>query len=323
MTYDNRLKPGSLVLSQEIAINMRDHFESIAGRLRLWSPAMFVSAAAFQLGAIIALVMLFVRPAIVGETGLSNGSQVILILVSWLVAFLLVHESCSTPRSWRWIPYVCSGLITIALMSWSVSVPIALAVASPIVFANAGNAVFEFMDWHTISGPASQQSNRLVNSGSGTEAIPGVQPAAESGFSAATNEMFTQNDAGETDGSDLWESVKREFTSDSNLSHNVSRWTGEDGDQSLVAIIRCHLKPGSRTAAIQLPVWPFMPGIPEVFCRVIDGDANEVRVTQKRPNGIAAEAVWPKMNDSGIPQTAIIELVAMARAGESCSESAA
>ena len=301
---------------------MRDLIESIASRLRLWSPAMFASAAVYLLGALVALVMLIVRSSVVGDTGLSSGSQAILILVSWLVACYVVRESCSSQKIWRWIPNVCSGLITVALMSWSVSVPVALAVAMPILLATIGSAVFEFMDWQTMPGLPGEQPIRRSSVASELAASTETRAVSDSAPATIESAVSPPDDI-EDEGSDLWESVQREFTADSNLTHNVARWTSEDGQQTLVANIRCHLQPGSRTATIQLPVWPFLPGTPEVFCRVIDGGASEVRVTQNRPNGIAAEVTWPNKNTSELPESAVIEVVAMASASQALSDVAA
>lgn len=301
---------------------MRDVIESIARRLRLWSPAMFASAAVFLLGALVALVMLVVRSSVVGDEGLGNGSQVILVLASWLVACYVVRESCSTQKIWRWIPNVCSGLITIALMSWSVSVPIALAVALPILLATVGSAVFEFMDWQTAPALPGEQSKPRTSAASDLVTSAEAQSATDSGLATFKSEE-SPTDEFENEDPDLWESVQREFSADSKLSHNVARWTGEDGEHTLVANVRCHLQPGCRTATIQLPVWPFLPGTPEVFCRVIDGGASEVRVTQNRPNGIAAEVSWPNKNNSELPESAVIEVVAMASSGEAVSDAAA
>ncbi len=301
---------------------MRDLIKSIAGRLRQWSPATFVSAAVFLLGALIAMVMLIVRSSVVGDAGLNNGSQVILILASWLVACFVVRESCNLQKIARWIPNVCSGVMAIALMSWSVSVPIALAVALPILLATVGSATFEFMRWRLVPGTLGVENELNAKIVSGLAANPVSLAVNSSGPSAIANDESQSNDV-EEEGSALWESVQREFTADSNLTHNVTRWTNEDGQQTLVANVRCHIEPGSRTATIQLPVWPFLPGTPEVFCRIVDGAATEVRVTQIRPNGIAAEVSWPGKNTNDVPESAIVEIVAISGVSETASSAAA
>jgi hypothetical protein len=138
----------------------------------------------------------------------------------------------------------------------------------------------------------------------------------------ADSQTEDESDDPEDNSGDLWQTVQHEFSTDHGLFQNVTRWTGPEGEQTLVANLRCQFQEKSRTLAVHLPIWPFLDSSPEVFCRVIDGPSAEVRTIQTRPNGIVVEITLSNPADSENNGGLILEIVAIASPVESATTAA-
>jgi hypothetical protein len=140
--------------------------------------------------------------------------------------------------------------------------------------------------------------------------------AAAAGFQESEMSSDDLDDGVEAEEARIWQEVQQEFSRDCNLQSNIARWTSADGTQTLVALVRCRVAGPARTTTVHLPVWPFFPGEPEVYCRMVDGSAAECHAIKCVPNGVAVEVALKNPVAGGDNGDWVLEIVAVSAAAE-------
>ncbi len=278
------------------------------------------------------LLLLFGRAA--GSIAPANGpwSQLALLTGGWLAAAVVTREWMFT-RTAGWIPYGFGILSIVFLAAMSPDVPMAFAATTPVVLVVCGSLFL--VKNRSRSALTSQPDTANAAPSVETPAIDAVCKTPEKEFAAAPTpvspldqsaevetEPDTESEAGDEEAGNLWQSVQREFGIDVALTRNVTCWSSPEGEQTIVANLRCEIPGATRSTTVHVPFWPFLDATPEVFCRVIDGAEAETRVTVARPNGVAVEVTLKNPPSADHNTVVLVEIVAIGAASESSTSAA-
>ncbi len=300
----------------------------LAARLPL-SPGGIAGGVIPATGMLLALLLLAVRPRVAPDLLDQDWFQVLLLAASWFVAAVLWRESASRTAAPNGVLALFGILTGTALIVWSGSIAMALSVGLPVAGVLVVNLAAKAQAWQLTTTVRHQTVDRDPSSGTGDDRSSGPaiefggdrhsppqadtrerqHPTVDSPEPGISREPDGEEDLEDAEG-DVWRAVLSEFAVDPGLVQNLTRWETSDGQQTMVAHLRCQL-PESGVTNVHLPLWPFLPGNPEVFCRHVDGPSAEIRVVQCRPGGIvvAVQPAGPHPPGSRL----ILEIVAVAR----------
>lgn len=275
----------------------------------------------------------------------SVWGSLVVVAASWLAATAIALALNLRTRSLERMASI-SGLVVIAaLAAWSASVPIAIMLAMPIVAVVGLYRAARYCGWsliqssptqpateqsdspmaHPVSPPATLASSKFESAG---ERDPSLAPtlaenadgnqAGDSLLDAQSSrdcELESEHEPGDGMGDeDLWERVQTEVVRDASLSANITRWNHEDGSNTLVGNLRCHIPAGESSTLVQLPVWPFFAGEPDVHCSVVDDSDVRAKVIQNHANGIAVEVRRIGDEIAASAHEVVLEIVALCAA---------
>ncbi len=130
---------------------------------------------------------------------------------------------------------------------------------------------------HSSSLPENSSSPVYERSQSGESAVNVSKP--ETGERLDSAEMVVEED-------EPWQLLRENILKNPSVSHLLTRWRGDDGAESVVAIIRCRFLPNEQHETIHIPIWPFFQSIPDVYCEVVEGPAATVKTTERKQHGL-------------------------------------
>jgi hypothetical protein len=253
-----------------------------------------------------------------------------LLAGGWLAAACVIRESLalqSQNGARRRVAPVATAIGlsgTVFLAAMSPDVVLGVAAIAPVLAATTTLLIgstrpVSIAELHqALASPSSSEPQAITDSE--TPSPSEAMQAAPSLSAANSAEAAESEMADEEEASEVWQAVQREFVSDVGLMRNVTSWTTADGNETIVANLRCSIPHGARSAVAHVPFWPFLHSAPEVWCRQIDGPDAEIEVTESRPNGVAVELTLKNGSPPADNTAVVIEVIAVgAPAGSSSS----